>query len=51
MKEEIIHIKLTSNVKNELISDIMNMLIKNGFKTSKYLGQVGQIIMARKEDV
>jgi mannitol/fructose-specific phosphotransferase system IIA component len=50
MIEEIIHIKITSNVKDELISDMMNLLIKNGFKTEKYLGQVGKIIMARKEE-
>ena len=45
----IIHIKATNDVDDKLLSELMNILIKNGFKTEKYLGISNKIIMAKKE--
>lgn len=44
-----IHIKTTQDVDDKIISELMNILIKNGFKTQKYLGIGSKIVMARKE--
>jgi len=43
-----IHIKTTLDVDDKLISELMNILIKNGLKTEKYLGINSKIIMARE---
>jgi glycine betaine/choline ABC-type transport system substrate-binding protein len=42
-----IHITATIDVENEIISELMNILIKNGFKTQKYLGVNSKIVMAK----
>ncbi len=44
-----IHIKTSVDVKDEIISDLMNVLTKHGFKNEKYLGMASKIVMARKE--
>lgn len=44
-----IHIKATNDTDDKILSELMNILIKNGFKTEKYLGQVSKIVMAKKE--
>jgi len=44
----VIHIKTTIDVDDKIISDLMNILMKYGFKTEKYLGMNSKIIMARK---
>ena len=43
----VIHIKATEDNDKEVISELMNVLIKNGFKTEKYLGICSIIVMAR----
>ena len=43
-----IHIKSTIDTDNYIISELMNILIKYGYKTEKYLGASSKIIMARK---
>lgn len=45
----IIHIKTTLDTNDKIISELINILIKNGFKTEKYLGITHKIIMAKKE--
>lgn len=45
----IIHIKATMNTDDKVISELMNILIKYGFKTEKYLGITSKIIMAKQE--
>ena len=45
----IIHIKASNNTDDKIISELMNILIKNGYKTEKYLGTASKIVMARKE--
>jgi len=44
-----IHIKATNDTDDKILLELMNILIKNGFKTEKYLGITNKIIMARKE--
>jgi len=44
-----IHIKATNDIDDKILSELMNILIKNGFKTEKYLGITNKIIMAKKE--
>lgn len=43
-----IHIKATENTDNKILSELMNILIKYGFKTEKYLSMTNKIIMAKK---
>ena len=45
----VIHIKSTANTDDEIISELMNILIKYGYKTEKYLSITSKIVMARKE--
>jgi len=45
-----IHIKTTIDVEDKVISELMNVLIKYGFKTEKYLGINSKIVMAKKEE-
>jgi len=47
----IIHIKATIDVEDRLLSELMTLLLKNGFKPEKYLGLNSKIIMAKKEMV
>lgn len=48
---ETIHIRTTQDVDDKVISELMNILIKHGFKTEKYLGTEGnKIVMAKKEN-
>lgn len=44
----IIHIKATHDTDDKILSELMNILIKNGFNTEKYLGIAHKIIMAKK---
>lgn len=44
-----IHIKATQDTDDKILSELMNILIKNGFKTEKYIGITNKIVMARKE--
>lgn len=44
-----IHIKATQDTDDKVLSELMNILIKNGFKTEKYLGIGTKIVMAKKE--
>lgn len=46
-----IHIKATNDVEDDIISDLMNVLIKFGFNTEKYLGISSKIVMAKKEQI
>jgi hypothetical protein len=46
----IIHIRSTNNIDDKILSELMNILIKHGFKTEKYLGIGHKIIMARKNE-
>ena len=43
-----IHIKTTNDTDDKILSELMNVLIKYGFKTEKYIGLNSKIIMARK---
>jgi len=45
----IIHIKATLDVEDRLLSELMTLLLRNGFKPEKYLGLNSKIVMARKE--
>ena len=45
----IIHIKTTIDTDDKIISELMNVLIKFGYKPEKYLGINSKIVMARKE--
>jgi len=45
-----IHIKATSDTDDKILSELMNILIKFGFKTEKYLGLNNKIIMARMKE-
>lgn len=45
----VIHIKTTIDVDDKIISELMNILIKNGYTTEKYQGQASKIVMAKKE--
>jgi hypothetical protein len=45
----VIHIKATSDVKDNILSELMNILIKYGYSTEKYLGIASKIIMAKQE--
>lgn len=47
---EIVHIKLTQEVDNSVMVELINLLQKYGFKTEKYLGMSSKIIMARKSE-
>jgi hypothetical protein len=44
-----IHIKSTMDTEDKLLSELMNILTKNGFKTEKYLGVNSKIVLARKD--
>lgn len=44
----IIHIKATMDTEDKILSELMNILIKSGFNTEKYLGIGNKIIMAKK---
>ena len=48
---ETIHIKTTMDTNDNVISELMNILIKHGFKAEKYLGITGKIVMARKTEL
>jgi len=43
-----IHIKSSLDVYDKIISELMNVLIKNGLKTEKYLGISSKIVMAKE---
>ena len=45
----IIHIKATIDTDPKILSELINILSKFGFKVEKYLGISSKIIMARKE--
>jgi hypothetical protein len=45
---KIIHIRASLNTDDMILSELMNILIKNGFETEKYLGISHKLIMARK---
>lgn len=45
----IIHIKATLDTDDKVLSELINILIKNGFKPEKYMGMAYKIVMARKE--
>lgn len=45
-----IHIKATVKTPDNILSELMNILIKHGYKTEKYLGMSSKIIMARSAD-
>jgi len=47
--KHIIQIKTTMDTEDKIISELMNILIKYGFKTEKYLGICSKIVMAKKE--
>jgi hypothetical protein len=47
----IIHIKATQDTDDKVLSELMNILIKEGFRTEKYLGINTKIIMAKKEEL
>lgn len=44
-----INIQATADTDDRIISDLMDLLIKHGFSTEKYLGINRKIVMARKE--
>ena len=46
----IIHIKATKGVDDKILSEIMNILIKNNFDVEKYLSATGKIVMAREKN-
>lgn len=46
-----IHIKATEDVDDNIISSLMNVLLKNKFKVEKYLGVKSKIVMAKKENI
>lgn len=46
----IIHIKATHDTDDKVISELMNVLMKYGFKTEKYISVASKIVMARKGD-
>jgi hypothetical protein len=43
----VIHIKATLDTEDKVLSELMNILIKYGFDTQKYLGMGHKIIMAK----
>lgn len=43
-----IHIKSTMDVEDKILSEMMNLLMKFGFKSEKYLGMNFKIVMAKK---
>ena len=45
-----IHIRTTADTKDSIISELMNILTKHGYKTEKYLGRSSKIVMAKKGD-
>jgi len=45
-----IHIKASLKTEDKILSELMNVLIKHGFKTEKYLGMTSKIVMARKDE-
>jgi hypothetical protein len=45
----VINIKATTDVTDNILSELMNVLIKYGFKTEKYLGIGSKIVMAKKD--
>jgi len=45
----IIHIKATTDTPDNILSELMNILIKYDFKTEKYLGLNSKIIMAKSK--
>jgi len=47
---ETIHIKSTIRTDDKILSELMSVLMKYGFKTEKYLGMNSKIVMARKEE-
>jgi len=47
----IIHIKATQDVDNKVLSELMNVLNKDGFRTEKYLSMAYTIVMAKKEEL
>ena len=46
---ETIHIKATIRTDDKIISELISILMKYGFKTEKYLGINSKIVMAKKE--
>ena len=46
----IINIKATKGVDDKILSEIMNILIKNNFDVEKYLSATGKIVMAREKN-
>ena len=42
-----IHIKATKDTDDKIISELMNILIKHGFETEKYLGINTKIVMSK----
>ena len=44
-----IHIQASVDTKDVILSELMNILIKYGFKAEKYLGISHKIVMAKKE--
>ena len=45
-----IRIKATSDTDDKIISELMNVLIKYGYKTEKYLSSTSKIVTARKNE-
>jgi len=45
-----IHIKASTNTDDKIFSDLMNVLIKHGFTTEKYLSRTSKIVMAKIEE-
>jgi hypothetical protein len=43
-----IHIEATIDTDDKIISELMNILIKFGFTTEKYLGKASKIVMAKR---
>lgn len=44
-----IHIKASPHTDDKILFELMNILIKHGYETEKYLGSSSKIIMAKKE--
>ena len=45
-----IHIKATTDIPDNILSELMNILIKYDFKTEKYLGLNSKIVMAKSKE-
>lgn len=43
-----IHIKVTDDTDDKIVSELMNILIKHGYKTEKYLGKNSKLVRGEK---